>query len=286
VEAQRMSFEDPRKVLARHGLSPKRSYSQNFLCAPWAVSAIAEATEAAPGHTLVELGPGCGTLTQALLERGARVVAIERDPQMRNVLALEFAGQDLEVRDGDAAEANYVALQHELGNPLRVVGNLPYAITGAIFRRLIDEHHAIHSAVVMVQREVADRLLSAPGESAYGALTVFTENVFDVERIARVPRGAFHPAPKVDSTVVRLRPKSVPLATPSPEFEAVVRAAFQGRRKTLRNALSRVPLPPGMTAADLLAQAEIDPGLRGERLHGTEFGRLARLLSEAYRRIA
>ena len=273
-----MTFEDPRKVLARHGLTPKRSFSQNFLCAPWAVAAIAEATEAKPNSTLIELGPGCGTLTRALLDRGTKVIAFERDPRMREVLAQEFADQDLQTRQGDAAQLDYVALKRELGVALRVVGNLPYAITGAILRQLIVGYTTLHSAVVMVQREVADRLLSDPGSGSYGALTVFASNVFEIDKVIQVSKGAFFPPPKVDSTVIRLRPRSQPLAIPDTHFEAVVRAAFQGRRKTLRNAIAKLALAEGTTSETLLSRANIDQGLRGERLHVTEFGHLANCL--------
>lgn len=273
-----MTYEDPRKVLARHGLKPKKAFSQNFLCSSHAVDAIADATVETPGHPVVELGPGCGTLTAALIARGASVVAIERDREMQAVLAAEFQDAPLRVIDGDAAQVDYPALARELGGPLRVAGNLPYAITGAILRGLIDNCEALHWAVVMIQREVGDRLLAKPGESNYGALTAFAENVFDIKRVVQVPRGAFHPPPKVDSTVLKLMPRETALTPHDALLEAVIRAAFQARRKTLRNALSALPMPEGHTSESLIRAAGFDPQIRGERLHVTDFGKIAALL--------
>lgn len=261
-------------MLARHGLTPKRGFSQNFLCSPGAVDAIAAATDAGPGDTVVELGPGCGTLTSALLDRGASVLGIERDPEMIALLQQELSGRALELREGDAATVDYAQLARDLG-PVRLAGNLPYAITGAILRNLVDQHRHVHGAVIMVQHEVAERLRAAPGSSAYGGLTVFVDNVFTVTRVRRVPASAFHPPPKVDSAVVRLLPRRQPLAEVDATFEALVHAAFQGRRKTLRNCLRRLPdaTPERVEAA--LAAAEVQPGERGERLDASRFGALA-----------
>lgn len=273
-----MPYEDPRRVLARHGLAPKRRFSQNFLCSSHAVEAIAQATEARAGTTVVELGPGCGTLTSALLDLGASVVAIERDRDMLELLAKEFPDAALDVRDGDAAEIDYATLRQELG-PLCITGNLPYAITGAILRNLIDHRSQIALAVVMVQHEVAQRLRAEPGSAQYGGLTVFTQNVYEVERVLRVPRTAFHPAPRVDSAVVRLRPRSEPQATPDATFTEIVHAAFQGRRKMLRNCLKRLPDATDQRVDAALAHAGVEPQERGERLGVDRFG----LLADAWR---
>lgn len=265
-------------MLARHGLSPKRSFSQNFLCSPKAVDAIARATGAEPGVTVVELGPGCGTLTAALLELGASVLAIERDRDMIALLAEELPTSALSVRQGDAATVDYAQLATELGE-VRVVGNLPYAITGAILRGLIDGCEHIERAVVMVQREVGERLRAAPGSSAYGGLSVFAQNVYAIERVLKVPASAFHPAPKVDSAVMHLVPHAKPRATPDDVFAKLVHAAFQGRRKTLRNCLRRLPDATPERVAAALANADVADGERGERLSAERFG----LLADAWR---
>lgn len=269
-------FEDPRRALARHGLSPKRSMSQNFLTSRHAVDSIARAAELTPGDGVVELGPGLGTLTTALLRAGARVIAIERDPDMLRVLEIDLVPHGLVLERGDAAELDYAVLAARLGGPPCVVGNLPYAITGAILKNLVQHRSSIARALVMVQAEVAERLLAAPGTAEYGAPTVFTNAAFAIDTVLQLSPGSFHPPPRVRSTVVRLSPRATPLAEETDAFRLVVRAAFQRRRKTLRNALAGAL--PVAAAEAALAQAQIEPTRRGETLSIAEFDRLARAL--------
>lgn len=260
-------------VLRRHAVLPKRSFSQNFLVSRGAVESVARAVAPAPGEVVVELGPGVGTLTAALLREGARVIAVERDREMIAVLTAELGGEErLRVVEGDAAEVELGALATP---PVAVCGNLPYAITGAIFRRLVQQRSAIARAVLMVQREVRDRLIAPPGTKAYGALTVFVQAAFEVKPVLTVPPGAFHPPPKVASAVVRLTPHVVPRADETEAFREVVRAAFETRRKTLRNALLQVAGPEQVDRA--LTSAHIDGKRRGETLSVEEFGSLAQL---------
>lgn len=268
-------WEDPRRVLRRHGLAPKRGFSQNFLVARSVVERIADAVEAAGGEPVVELGPGLGTLTTALLRRGARVLALERDRDMIAVLRSELADVDgFEVRQEDAAAVDFGSLAQELGKKPAVAGNLPYAITGAILRNLVLHRTHVSRAVVMVQREVRDRLLAQPGTKAWGALTVFTSAAFDVSPVVKVPPGAFHPPPRVSSAVVKLVPREEPRAEETPTFRAVVRGIFDARRKTLRNALLGAGI--GATEVDTaLAAAAIDGRRRGETLEIEELAALA-----------
>jgi 16S rRNA (adenine1518-N6/adenine1519-N6)-dimethyltransferase len=262
-------WEDPRRVMRRHGLAPKRAFSQNFLVARSAVERIVEALAPRPDELTVELGPGLGTLTGALLRAGARVLAVERDRDMLAVLAREYAGAStLTVREGDAATVDLEALAAEHG-PIALVGNLPYAITGAILRNLTEHRRAVSRAVVMVQREVRDRLLAEPGSKDYGALTVFVQASFDVEPVLRVPAGAFHPPPKVESAVVKLVPRTLPRAEETPAFRDVVQAAFGMRRKTLRNGLRKIG------AEAVLEATGIDGNRRGETLSIEELAALA-----------
>jgi 16S rRNA (adenine1518-N6/adenine1519-N6)-dimethyltransferase len=274
AQAEVPSWEDPRRVLGRHGLAPKRSFSQNFLISESAVARIAEAVAPAPGELVVELGPGLGTLTGALLRAGASVVAIEQDRAMIAVLAAEFTTPRLRVREGDAATVDYAALGAELGvSRLAVAGNLPYAVTGGILRTLTLARAHLSRAVVMVQREVRDRLLALPGTSEYGALTVFVQGAFAVTPVVSVPPGAFHPAPKVASAVVKLVPLAVPRAEETPALRGVVRAVFDARRKTLRNALGRVY--GSARAGRALDTLGLDPQRRGETLAVEQFAALA-----------
>jgi 16S rRNA (adenine1518-N6/adenine1519-N6)-dimethyltransferase len=225
---------------------------------------------------VIELGPGLGTLTAALLRRGARVIAVDADRDMLDVLAKELGHlPQLEARFGDATQLDIEALLPELslGARVAVAGNLPYAVTGGIFRRLVAQHARVERAVLMVQREVRDRLIGQPGTKQYGALTVFTRGVFDVRSVCIVPAGAFHPPPRIDSAVVELTPRSTPLDVEQKTFVSIVRASFEARRKTLRNALLRVREPELVDRA--LAAANIDGKRRGETLSGEEFAALA-----------
>lgn len=273
-------WEDPRVALRRHGLRPKRRFSQNFLVAPPVVDRIAAAVGEPPpgpdpGDPVIELGPGLGTLSAALLRRGWPVVAVEPDRDMRAVLDVDLvrAGWPVRVVDGDATRILLADLAP--GGPVRVVGNLPYAVTGGILRNLVDQAADLRRAVLMVQREVRDRLVAAPGTEAYGALTVFVSARCAVVPLFPVPAGAFHPRPKVASAVVALEPLATPRAGETPAFRRVVRAAFGQRRKTLRNALVGAGLPRDTVDA-ALGSAGVDPGRRGETLSVEELADLAR----------
>jgi 16S rRNA (adenine1518-N6/adenine1519-N6)-dimethyltransferase len=264
---------DARDLLRAHGLSPKRAFSQNFLVQPGAIAQIADAA-ASLGPTVVELGPGLGALTHALLARGCEVVAVELDRDMVRVLEAELgAHPNLRIVEGDAAAFDFVAFSESCGSKLVVTGNLPYQATGAILRHVVHHRERLRGAVLMVQREVRDRLVAQPGTKEYGALTVFAQAGFEVDTVCRLRPGSFHPPPKVDSAVVRLVPRETPLADERPSFRAIVRAAFQTRRKTLRNALKSLG-DDGRTARAADA-AGIDLGRRGETLDVREFARLA-----------
>lgn len=269
-------WEDPRRVLSRHGLAPKRGFSQNFLVSKHVVDEIVAALAPAPEELVIEFGPGLGTLTGALLRAGARVLAIDADRDMLAVLGRELGEvPTFSARHGDATEA--VLAELAPAGRVAVAGNLPYAVTGGIFRNLVAQHQSVARAVLMVQREVRDRLLAKEGTKAYGALTVFTRAVFDVSSVCLVPAGSFHPPPRVDSAVVELRPRGRPIDAADKSFERTVRAAFEARRKTLRNALLRIH-PAAQVDAALEATA-IDGVRRGETLSVEEFERLGRALA-------
>jgi 16S rRNA (adenine1518-N6/adenine1519-N6)-dimethyltransferase len=264
---------DARDLLRKYDLLPKRSFSQHFLIQPHATAQIAD-TAAALGHQIVELGPGLGALTYALLARDCDVLAVELDRDMVRVLREEFADEErLELRHGDAAEVDFAAHSLACGSKLVVTGNLPYQATGAILRRVVAHRAALTGAVMMVQREVRDRLVAEPATKQYGALTIFTRAGFEVETVCRLRPGSFYPAPKVESAVVRLLPRDTALAEETESFQAVVRAAFQMRRKTLRNALRA--LGDADRADRALSGAGIDPGRRGETLSIEEFAELS-----------
>jgi len=273
IKGDRPGPPDARDLLRKYDLLPKRSFSQNFLVQPDAIAQIADAA-AALGQQVVELGSGLGALTYALLARDCSVLAIELDRDMVHVLENELGNEKrLEIRQGDAADFDLSAHSRACGSKLVVTGNLPYQATGAILRRVVTDRAALAGAILMVQREVRDRLVAHPATKEYGALTVFTRAGFEVETVSRLRPGSFYPAPKVESSVVRLLPREVLLADETEHFQAVVRAAFQMRRKTLRNALRA--LGDADRADRALREALIDPGRRGETLSIAEFARLA-----------
>jgi 16S rRNA (adenine1518-N6/adenine1519-N6)-dimethyltransferase len=276
-------WEDPRRVLSRHGLRAKRGMSQNFLVARSAVEKIADALALRENETVIELGPGLGTLTGALLRRGAQVIALDADQDMLDVLAKEFGHlPQLSARLGDASQLDLPAVLPSLlpTGRVAVAGNLPYAVTGAIFRRLVTQHQHVSRAVLMVQREVRDRLVGEPGTKQYGALTVFTRGVFDVRSVCIVSAGSFFPPPKIDSAVVVLTPRAQTIDVDHPTFASIVRASFEARRKTLRNALLRVREADTVDRA--LAAAGIDGKRRGETLAVEEFAALAGAIDAAH----
>ncbi len=267
---------DVRDLLQKHGLRPKRSFSQNFLVQPQATARIADAAVAL-GHTVVELGPGLGGLTHALLARGCRVLAVELDRDMVEVLRAELGQHpNLQILEGDAANFDLTSYSNACAEKLVVTGNLPYQSTGAIIRQVVHHRAALAGAVLMVQREVRDRLVGAPGTKDYGALTVFVQAAFEVDTICRLRPGSFYPPPKVESAVVRLRPREKPRAEENDTFRAVVHAAFRARRKTLRNALRVLADPERVARA--AAEAGIDLGRRGEALSVEELASLAACL--------
>ena len=273
---------DPRRSLRSRGLRARRGLSQNFLRAPHVAERMAEALRRTGDPTVLEIGPGTGALTRPLLARGLRVLALERDPRMVALLGEELAtaidAGRLELIEGDARRVDLpgLAAKHGLAQ-LPVGGNLPYAITGTLLRRLVDGADVVPLAVVMVQQEVAERLLSPPGSRAYGAPTVFVSARYRVERLLRVPPTAFHPPPKVWSAVLALRRRERPRATVDEAFERVVRAAFGQRRKTLRNALRPLGLPRE-ALEDRLRSLGIEEAARGETLDVEQFDALADLL--------
>jgi 16S rRNA (adenine1518-N6/adenine1519-N6)-dimethyltransferase len=273
-------FEDPRAVLKRHGLRPKRSWGQNFLVSGRAVAAITALCVDRPGRHVIEIGAGLGTLTGALLEAGGQVTAIERDPDMCRVLEAEFGGRPgFVLARADAATFDYAQVLS--ADPGVLAGNLPYQLTGRILRRVIDGAAPFVRAVLMVQAEVADRVVAAPGSRTRGALSALLQSRFGVEIALTLQPKAFVPPPAVRSAVIVLEPRAVPLFgdLPAADFDAAVRAAFAGRRKTVRNSLLQAGAGDAAAIAAALHVASIDPGARAEVLTNEELVALARALA-------
>ncbi len=272
-------MSDPRHVLSSRQLRPKKSFGQNFLIVARYVDAIADACVAGePDALVVELGAGTGVLTAALLARGALVVAVERDRDLIPVLETEFADAiaagRLFVLEADAKQVDLQAIVRERGRARCVLaGNLPYQLTGPLLERATQSRSLVTRVVFLVQKEVAERLAAAPRTKTYGALTVFVAAQFAVRLVVHVPRSAFFPAPDVDSAVVSFTPREPPLTEETPAFQRVVKGAFSQRRKTLRNAWSK--LADGAVLAAAAAATGISLDQRGEELSPETFAAFA-----------
>lgn len=269
-------IESPGQVLRRHGLWARKQWGQHFLRDRSVHEAIVGAAGLDGDDRVVEIGAGLGTLTAHLLQTGAEVWAIERDRDLCRVLRAELGDQPrLSVHEADAVKFDYASAARTSRRP-KIVGNLPYHLTGPLLFRLLETHETTGPWVVMIQKEVADRLCAAPGSRTYGGITVALSRVREIHGVMHVPPGAFLPPPRVDSAVIRLDPRPQPrgeVADPG-GFLGLVRAAFQRRRKTLSNALGT--LAPKDRVLSWCEQAGVDPRLRPERLGPEQFAALQR----------
>ncbi len=264
-----------REVVARHGLAARHSLGQHFLLDLNLTGRIARSAGDLDRGTTIEVGPGPGGLTRALLTRGAaRLIVIERDERCLPALAeiaAAYPGR-LEVRHGDALGIDAGQLG---GAPRRIVANLPYNIATALLLRWLAGAERFERMVLMFQREVADRLLAPPRSKDYGRLSVACQWRCEARRLFDIPPRAFVPPPKVTSSVVELKPRAAPLAPADPALmERVTAAAFAQRRKMLRQSLRALAPDP----AGLLAAAGIAGTRRAEELTIAEFAALARAL--------
>ncbi|HMF83781.1 MAG TPA: 16S rRNA (adenine(1518)-N(6)/adenine(1519)-N(6))-dimethyltransferase RsmA [Acidimicrobiia bacterium] len=264
---------DIRALLAEHGLRTSRRFGQHFLADPNTARRIVRLAGVEAGDRVLEIGPGLGSLTLALRERGCDVLALEVDRKLANVLEEVVAGDDgVRVVTGDALAVDLDAL---LGSrPWRCVSNLPYNVATPVVIRLLEQAPSVSAALVMVQREAADRLVAGPGSAAYGAVSVRVAYYADATIVGMVPRSVFVPVPKVDSALVELvRRDAPPVDVPSRErLFALVRAGFAHRRKMLRRTLRPVL---GERAVHVLTNAGVDPAARAESLGIVDWAALA-----------
>jgi len=275
-----------RDVIAKHGLRARKSLGQNFLLDLNLTRKIARAAAPLEGHAVIEIGPGPGGLTRALLLEGAeKVIAVERDSRVVPALdeiAEHWPGK-LEVIEGDALRLDQAELAAKSGLPVKVVANLPYNIaTPLLTGWLLAEPWPPwwQSLTLMFQREVADRITASPGSRAFGRLAVLAQWRTHARRLFDIPPAAFTPPPKVTSSVVQITPLTEPVeACPPDALQQVTAAAFGQRRKMLRKALKSITKDPEA----LLSAAGLDGTKRAEELEVRDFCRLARLLAEQQR---
>lgn len=255
----------------------RKRFGQHFLEPAWGARLIAAVGPSAD-DAFLEIGSGRGALTLPLAERAGRVIAVELDRDLAANLAAR-APANVRLVQSDFLDVNLPQLLQDEQRPVRVVGNLPYNVASPILFRLLaaaEDGRLLGEATLMLQREVADRLLAEPGVADYGAMSIQVQLRADVERILNLPPGAFRPPPKVHSTVVRLRfrPPRFEVGTLD-AFERVVRGIFLQRRKTLANALKPVAASFGRDPSEILERARLDGGRRPETLTVEDVARLS-----------
>lgn len=269
-----------KELVKKYGFRFTKSLGQNFLVDPTVVRDIIEGSNITKADHVIEIGPGVGTLTRALLEAAGQVTAVEIDSTLIPILKEELKDYDnFRLIEGDVLKTDLKALTQ--GAPVKVVANLPYYVTTPILLRLLEEDFPWQSITIMIQKEVAMRLNAGPGTKDYGSLSVLISYYADTELIRLVTPVSFIPQPKVDSLVIRLDRRSQRRVAPKDEqlFFQLVRQSFAMRRKTLHNTLKPMGIDP-VIMADSFAAAGIDPGRRGETLTIEEFARLSDEIKE------
>ena len=277
LHPQIANFSATRHILKTFNLRASKRLGQNFLIDAEVVKKIVDAAEIVEGEEILEIGPGIGTLTQGLLEAGAKVTAVEIDKKLPAVLAETLAGyENFKLIQGDILKIN---LQEIFSGSFKVVANLPYYITTQILLNLLEKKLPVTKIVTMVQKEVAERMISAPNSKTYGAMTVAVQFRSDVKIAFDVLPSSFLPRPEVTSSVVVCDIKKSPIKVADEDFFIkVVRASFGQRRKTILNSLVGAGFPREVISK-ALQEAEINFERRAETLSIEDFARLAEKIS-------
>ena len=272
-------------MLQKHNFTAQKKFGQNFLIDPRVLERIVSAAEIGEEDCVLEIGPGLGTMTQYLAERAGRVIAVEIDKNLIPILEENLSPYgNVTLINADILKLDIGKLAEEEngGRPFKVVANLPYYITTPIIMGLFESRVPLKSITVMVQKEVADRMQVGPGTKDYGALSLAVQYYAKPEIVANVPPNCFIPRPNVDSAVIRLTRYEEPPVQVEDERRmfALIRAAFNQRRKTLVNALNNAP---GLGISKEQAKAALEkiglpPTIRGEALTLEQFARLSREL--------
>ena len=269
-----LSGADIAQLMSTYGLRPSRALGQNFVADPNTVRRIARLSGAGPGSRVLEIGAGLGSLTLALAETGASVVAVETDRHLLPALRSVLEPTGVEVVEGDALTLDLAGLlEAHGGGPWSLVANLPYNVATPLVMRVLVEVPTVVDVLVMVQREVGERMAAAPGTPAYGSVSVRIAYFARAEVVGRVPATVFVPRPRIESVLVRLRRLSAPAVDPDlvsyERLAQVVKAGFGQRRKMLRRSLAGVVEPAAFE------QAGVRPDARAEELSVADWGRLA-----------
>lgn len=266
-------------ILDKYGFKFSKSLGQNFLIDGNIINKIAETADLDENSGVLEIGPGFGTLTQALCSKAKKVVAIEVDKSLERVHkeTLDYDNLKIIYNDFMKVDVNKLIVEEFNGMDVKIVANLPYYITTPIIMKILEERYKISKIVVMVQKEVAQRLNSLPGSKEYGAITLAVQYRADTNIALIVPNSVFMPRPKVDSAVIEFNILKKPRIEVMDEnlLFSVIKASFGQRRKTLLNGMSNNLKISKDIIKEALVNAGIDPGIRGETLSLNEFGRIS-----------
>ena len=260
----------------------KKALGQNFLVDPNIVRKIVRLADFNKNDIVVELGVGQGALTMILAQNVSKVIGLEKDIELVSWLANSGTlPENVEIMETDMLEMSYMDLSQEIGQRLKLIGNLPYNISSQLLFKIIDERAAIEDAVLMFQKEVAARITAEPGTKAYGILSVLVQECASVTHLMDVPPQAFRPIPKVISSVIRIRFKQGPLGVKDFKiFKALVKKAFQKRRKVLLNALEGFLNLKKEQIKQIMESCNINPRLRPEDLSVHDFEKLANKIKD------
>ena len=278
-----------RYILEKYGIRARKKYGQNFLIDANVIRGIIDAAQITEDDCVLEIGPGIGSMTQLLSESAGKVICVEIDESLQPVLeeTLENCGNvRILWQDILKTDLKQICEEYNGGRPLKVVANLPYYVTTPILMQLLEQDHVFSSITVMVQKEVADRIRSGPGSKEYGALSLAVQYFADPEAVMTVSPSSFIPRPGVDSSVLCLRAYAEPpVECDEKVMFALIRAAFNQRRKTLANAISHGYSLNGKQytreeVTDALAQMDLSPTVRGEALTLEQFAQLSLLLRD------
>ena len=278
-----------RYILEKYGIRARKKYGQNFLIDANVIRGIIDAAQITEDDCVLEIGPGIGSMTQLLSESAGKVICVEIDESLQPVLAETLEDCDnirILWQDILKTDLKQICEEYNGGKPLKVVANLPYYVTTPILMQLLEQDHVFSSITVMVQKEVADRIRSGPGSKEYGALSLAVQYFADPEAVMTVSPSSFIPRPGVDSSVLCLRAYAEPpVECDEKVMFALIRAAFNQRRKTLANAISHGYSLNGKQytreeVTDALAQMDLSPTVRGEALTLEQFAQLSLLLRD------
>ena len=277
----------PKEIIQHYGIKPRKKLGQSFLLDQNIIKKIAAVARITKEDIVVEIGAGIGVLTESLAQESRKIIAVELDKNLVEVLKEKLAGLDnVEIHSGDILKFDFISISVLYGCKVKIVGNVPYNISSPLIFHLLSCRSVIDDFTLMLQKEVVQRLAAEPDNKSYGVPSVLLQMFASVEKIFDVPAGCFYPRPKVESAVIRGTFLDKPLMELADEafFTQLVRASFAQRRKMLINNLKNSRLLVGVEEEkikEVLASAGIDGKRRGETLSVMEFGQLSNLFREA-----